>query len=101
MIRSVFRIPGTTAKFTRPIGALSRSHRFLSQVGEEKEKGEAEQTPANEAEQPQSSSNEADQIAHQKLQAETVKLAEEIELWKKEAPPLKARASIPAARLKK
>jgi len=101
MIRSVFRIPGIAAKFTRPIGALSRSHRFLSQVGEEKEKGEAEQTPSNEAEQPQPSTSEADQIAHQKLQGETVKLAEEIELWKKEAARIQADAYNHAARLKK
>jgi len=101
MIRSVFRNPGIAAKFTRPIGALSRFHRFLSQVGEEKEKVEAEQTPSDEAEQPTSNISEADQIAQEKLQAETVKLAEEIELWKKEAARIQADAYNHAARLKK
>jgi len=101
MIRSIFRIPGIAAKFTRPLGSLSRSHRFLSQIGEEKDKAEAEPVPEAETEQPQSATSEADQAAQQALLDQTVQLTEEIELWKKEAARIQADAYNHAARLKK
>jgi len=101
MIRSIFRIPGIPAKFTRPLGSFSRSHRFLSQVGDEKDKAEAEQVSADETELPPSGVSEADQAAQQALLDQTVQLAEEIELWKKEAARIQADAYNHAARLKK
>jgi len=101
MIRSVFRIPGIAAKFTRPVGAFSRSHRFLSQVDDEKEKGKTEEAQVDETEDPPSNDSEVDQTAEQALLAQTVQLAEEIELWKKEAARIQADAYNHAARLKK
>merc|ERR1719228_1808358 len=100
MNRSVFRIPGIAAKFTRPLGAFSRSHRFLSQVGEEKETGDTEEPQVDETEDQPSSGTEADQTTEQTLLAQTVQLAEEIELWKKEAARIQADAYNHAARLK-
>jgi len=100
MIRSVFRFPSITTKFIRPVGAFSRSHRFLSQVTEDDE-GKNKTTEAD-MEPPLSGSEpEQDITAEQSLEERTVQLTEEIELWKKETARIQADAYNHATRLKK
>jgi len=101
MIRRVFRIPSVAAKFVRPIGAFSRSHRFLSQVTEDKDEGGQKVAEAENDSSPTGSKPEQENVTEETLEERTVHLTEEIELWKKEAARIQADAYNHATRLKK
>jgi len=96
MIRRTFRIPLVATKYVRPIGAFSRSHRFLSQVTEKKDKASAEDKKSETEEKTTVSQKEIEQ-----LEEKAIQLAEELELWKKETARIQADAYNHAERLKK
>jgi len=101
MIRRVFRIPSIAAKFVRPMGAFSRSHRFLSQVPEDMDEGEKKVAEAENDSSPTGITPEQANVTEETLVERTVRLSEELELWKKEAARIQADAYNHATRLRK
>jgi len=96
MIRRTLRIPLVATKYVRPVGAFSRSHRFLSQASDKTDKN-PEQEQETETEQ----NTTISQKEIEQLEERAIQLAEELELWKKETARIQADAYNHAERLKK